>query len=232
MELDRNKIGTIGSRMRAVINDSKEKLQDPKVSFKFQDNEKIESLSSETQKALTSLRAPKPRLCNKITILTSLPGRDVILFQNIDKSDKTQDKLSARIHKPFKDFIEKFEPLVSRLPARGLGGRIHQLIDDYLALKSEELAHLREAMDFLRQCQNEEKEYLIHFGKGSQAEYESKKKFDTSISTLKLVLNLKRLSFAKLQNYKNRGLISQSFLDEVHYYLNPEVYEKWEQRGF
>lgn len=234
MELSRNKSsGSMASMMRSVINESKEKVQAREArNVGPIELENLPDNKNNIEKALSSLRAPRPRPYNQILTVFGLSNMGEASCVKIENPEKRQDIINARIHTPYKQFLQGFQPLFSNSKTGGLGKKLHQLIDDYLAMKSEVLAHVHEAEEFLRQCQNAEKEYSKHYGLGNEEEVRVKDKFEKSISTLKLVLNVKRLSDQKLTQLKERKIISGNFYNEVHYYLNHEIYEKWETRGY
>lgn len=226
--------------MRSVINMSKTKILEsaPAPIAAMRELESITQKNddnilngSEIKNALNHLRAPKPRL-HQQQLNGAVDLSNEALAFNQKSTIKQADKISARIDSKYRKFLDSFNPLtIQAAKAGGLGKAIQYLIEDYIALLHDQKEHIKEALDFLRQVQSAESEYSKYFQTNSPDELEAKKKFQDSINTLRLVLNLKKLSNHKLIQFMNKGLLPKSNYQEIHYYLNFQVYEKWEERG-
>lgn len=238
-EVEGPKKSSMAQAMRQVINTSKTRIIEAETALKIRSSEsdnlthkiadnKINS--SDIKNALDGLRAPRPRLHQQPNGAVDLSGDTLSCIQK--STVKEADKISARIDIKYRKFLESFRPLtIQATKASGLGKAIQYLIDDYSALLNDQKEHIKEALDFLRQVQNAESEYLKYFQTSSPEELEAKKKFQDSINTLRLVLNLKKLSDHRLMQFMDKRLLPRPSYQEIHYYLNFQVYEKWEERG-
>jgi hypothetical protein len=222
--------------MRDVINSSRPKMvqaeapSEKKPIMPIEQAEQKTIHNKETKNALDHLRAPRPRPHQQIIRLVDLSNETLAHIPNA--AEKSPDKISARLDKKFRLFLDAFKPLTLKSKSSaGLGRNIEYLIQDYYSLLSEQKEHLKEAMDFLRQTQNAEIEYGRLFQSSGPEEVQAKKKFQDAINTLRLVLNLKKLTDHKLIQFMDRGILSRAHYLEIHYYLNFQVYEKWEERG-
>lgn len=238
-ESDGPKKSSMAEAFRQVINSSKAKIIEAEAATKIigqesenqtprSDNNKINS--SDIKSALNQLRAPRPRPQEQFSRVADPSNK---ILDCVQKSTvKEADKISARIDVKYRKFLESFKPLtIQATKASGLGKAIRNLIEDYSTLLNDQKEHLKEAMDYLRQVQNAENEYLKYFETSSPEELAAKKKFQDSINTLRLVLNLKKLSDQRLMQFLEKGILSKANYQEIHYYLNFQVYEKWEERG-
>lgn len=238
-EADGAKKSSMAQAMRQVINTSKARIIEAdtatKIIIKEAENfhQKIDSsiiTNSDIKNALDGLRAPRPRPHQQPNGAVDLSSEALAPVQK--NTIKEADKISARIDVRYRKFLDSFKPLtIQATKAPGLGKAIQYLIEDYSALLTDQKEHIKEALDFLRQVQNAENEYLKYFQTSSPEELEAKKKFQDSINTLRLVLNLKKLSDHRLIQFMDKGFLPKSSYQEIHYYLNFQIYEKWEERG-
>ena len=233
------KKSSIAQAMREVINTSRPKVAVPEtLTEKRVEDSQAQTVKTEsrtldtidTKNALNHLRAPRPRSHQQIIRLVDLSYETLALISPSD--EKSPDKISARLDSKFRNFIESFRPLTLKAKSSaGLGRNIEYLVQDYCSLLSEQKEHLKEAMDFLRQTQTAEMEYGRLFQSARSEEVQAKKKFQDAINTLRLVLNLKKLTDQKLIQFMDAGVLPRTHYLEIHYYLNFQVYEKWEERG-
>jgi hypothetical protein len=238
-EAEGPKKSSMAQAMRQVINTSKARIIETETAAKVinkesenfaprTDNSTINN--SDIKNALNHLRAPRPRPHQQLNGTVDLSSEALAPVQK--STVKEADKISARIDSKYRKFLESFKPLtIQGAKAPGLGKTIQYLIEDYSVLLNDQKEHIKEVQDFLRQVQNAENEYLKYFQTSSPEELEAKKKFQDSINTLRLVLNLKKLSDHRLMQFMDKGLLPKSSYQEIHYYLNFQVYEKWEERG-
>lgn len=226
--------------MRSVINMSKTKIFEPapasiaamkESESLIQKNDDNKLNGSEIKNALNHLRAPRPRPHQQqLNGAVDLSNEALAFLQK--STVKEADKISARIDRKYRKFLDSFKPLtIQAAKAGGLGKAIQYLIEDYTALLHDQKEHIKEALDFLRQVQSAENEYSKYFQTNSSEELEAKKKFQDAINTFRLVLNLKKLTNHKLVQFMDKGLLPKTNYQEIHYYLNFQVYEKWEERG-
>ncbi|MFA5583635.1 MAG: hypothetical protein WDA09_05410 [Bacteriovoracaceae bacterium] len=209
---------SIREQMRSVINENRDKSGEPK---------KVDSVLQKSPVTSTVEKFNlRPRRPSEILILGEIPK-----IQAIQNNVESSELITARISEKSKSWIKSFSPLFVRASKRsGLGTNIQLMIQEIVWHRSELREHLHEVKDYLRQVQNSEKEYYSELGR--PGEEEARLKFQKAIKYLELVLNLKRLKYEKMMVLFQKGFVDQVFIDEIHYYMNMEVYEKWSARGF
>lgn len=152
----------------------------------------------------------------------------------VPKDQESTERISARVSASSREWITKYVPLLisgkKKSAKDGVGTGVQLMIQELIWHRSELREHLHEIRDYLRQVQNSEKEYYSEIGRPEEGE--AKMKFQKCMKNLELVLNMKRLKYEKLMGLYQKGLVDQAFVDEIHYYLNIETYEKWSSRGY
>lgn len=209
---------SIRDQMRAVISENRDRNIERERSEEILKNSPVTSTVEKF-----NLRPRKP---SEILVLG-----DVQKIPAVPSNEESSELITARISEKSKSWIQNFVPLFIRAAKRdGLGTKIQQMIQELIWHRSELREHLHEVKDYLRQVQNAEKDFYSQLGR--VGEEEARLKFQKAIKYLELVLNLKRLKYEKMMVLFQKGYVDQAFVDEIHYYMNIEVYEKWSARGF
>lgn len=225
---------SIREQMRAVISENRDRNIERERSEEILKNSPVTSTVEKHEE--NPHKSPVTSTVEKFNLRPRKPSEILVLgdvqkIPAVPSNEESSELITARISEKSKSWIKSFSPLFVRASKRsGLGTNIQLMIQEIVWHRSELREHLHEVKDYLRQVQNSEKEYYSELGR--PGEEEARLKFQKAIKYLELVLNLKRLKYEKMMVLFQKGFVDQVFIDEIHYYMNMEVYEKWSARGF
>lgn len=225
---------SIRDQMRAVISENRDRNIERERSEEILKNSPVTSTVEKHEE--NPQKSPVTSTVEKFNLRPRKPSEILVLgdvqkIPAVPSNEESSELITARISEKSKSWIQDFVPLFIRAAKRdGLGTKIQQMIQELIWHRSELREHLHEVKDCLRQVQNAEKDFYSQLGR--VGEEEARLKFQKAIKYLELVLNLKRLKYEKMMVLFQKGYVDQAFVDEIHYYMNIEVYEKWSARGF